>query len=74
MMKPLALASKGLRKTFTVFGAQKCRKNPITPIPPSSFDYISAPKAEYFTAGFGKTPILPKDLDKKKYYIAGYNS
>ncbi|NMP38199.1 MAG: hypothetical protein GX051_08820 [Clostridiales bacterium] len=73
-MQALSLVSTGLRKTFTALGARKCKTNPITPIVPSEFDYISEPKSEYFIAGFGKTPVLPKDLDKKKYYIAGYNS
>lgn len=35
-------------------------------------DFISEAKAEKYTVGFSKEVMLPDDIDKKKYYIAGY--
>lgn len=35
-------------------------------------DFISEPKGEKYTVGFGKEVLLPDDIDTKKYYIAGY--
>ena len=26
-----------------------------------------------FTVGFGKAPMMPEDITKKKYYVAGYD-
>ena len=45
--------------------------NPAKPLPPTQVDF-SKEKGECFTVGFGKCVMLPEDIDKKKYYIAGY--
>ncbi len=45
--------------------------NPAKPLPPMQVDF-SEEKGKCFTVGFGKCVILPDDIDKKKYYIAGY--
>ena len=41
-------------------------------IPDGKLVSSDGPAADYFTAGYGKAVILPDDIDKKKYYIAGY--
>ena len=42
-------------------------------LPDGVFDRAETP-GETFTAGFGRCPFLPDDIEKKKYYIAGYGS
>ena len=49
------------------------RFNYTEPIPDGEFCYTKDAAAEYFTAGFGKAVMLPDDINKKKYYIAGYS-
>ena len=48
-------------------------KNPAPPIEDGEFDYVEKAQSKYFTAGFGKAVMLPDDIDKKTYYIAGYS-
>ncbi len=45
--------------------------NPAKPLPSTTVDFTQN-KGECFTVGFGKCVMLPDDIDKKKYYIAGY--
>ena len=47
---------------------QKCTK----PLEKGRFDCTPRAKSELFSLGFSKESILPDDVDKKKYYIAGY--
>ncbi len=35
---------------------------------------FSSDKGEFFTCGFGKADLTPKDVNEKTYYIAGYGS
>ena len=35
-------------------------------------DFIKEPVSDKFTVGFSKKYILPDDIEKNKYYIAGY--
>ena len=51
---------------------KKSETKPAPQIEDSVFDYVKDSDSEFFTVGFGKSSILPPDLDKKKYYIAGY--
>ena len=44
---------------------------PAADLPDGAFDYSAEPGSG-FTAGFGKAAFLPDDIEKKKYYIAGY--
>lgn len=46
-------------------------KNPAKPLPQSKVDFTED-KGDCFTVGFGRCVMLPEDIDKKKYYIAGY--
>ena len=68
MMDISKLASSAL-KSITNIG----RFNFTEPIPDGEFNYTKEAAAEYFTAGFGKAVMLPDDINKKKYYIAGYS-
>lgn len=68
------IASVVLRKGFSASGQLHKGSKPPRPLPKAGFDYIAKPTGKCFTVGFGKTEILPDDLDRKKYYIAGYNS
>ena len=42
------------------------------PLEDGAFDYTSKAASDRFTAGFGRAVMLPDDVDKKNYYIAGY--
>ncbi len=54
-------------RRIAAFGAA-----PAAPLPEGEFSAPAKAPAEYFTAGFGKAPVLPEDIDTAKYYIAGY--
>lgn len=71
-MKPLTAAYKAIDFVFRNQSKKITPKNAATPIEKAK--YICTPKAkgEYFSLGFAKASILPDDIDKKKYYIAGY--
>lgn len=70
-LKPVA---KILKNRIVKKGAREFKKNPALEIPKTSFDYIREPKSDYFTVGFAKTEIMPTDIPKKKYYVAGYSA
>ena len=63
-----------LKSSFIKGGASMLKKNPSPPIPMGKYDKIDAPVSEYFTVGFAKADVMPDDLDKKKYYVAGYKA
>lgn len=66
-----AMVSKALNG-ITSLGQKKADKRAVPPIKDGRFDYVPEAKSDYFTAGFGKAAMLPDDIDRKKYYIAGY--
>ena len=72
-MNTTAILSKNLRKIFLRYDSAKAKKSANQNISEGSFDYVKSPSSEFFTVGFGKESILPRDLSEKKYYIAGYN-
>ncbi len=73
-MHPKTILSKSIQKIAAV-PKRKRRRMPDAPlIAKAAFDKIDRPKAAFFTAGFGKAKIVPPDLFKKKYYVAGYSS
>lgn len=72
-MQPMAIVSKSAKKLISTSPAKRKKMADAPPIPQAVFDKIDAPKAKYFTAGFGKAEIIPPDLLDRKYYIAGYN-
>lgn len=71
-MSALGNVGKILKKTMARSGAKGTKKNPAPELPKGKFDYISEPKSEFFSVGFAKTEIMPDDMDRKKYYVAGY--
>ena len=71
-MNALGIVTKALKKTMATVGSVGSKKNPALELPKGSFDYISEPKNEFFSIGFAKTEVMPDDMDKKTYYVAGY--
>ena len=63
-----------LNRTFSAGGAAALRKNPALPISMGKYDKIDKPVSDVFTVGFAKADVMPDDIDKKKYYIAGYKA
>lgn len=47
-------------------------KKKTVPLKKAEFNLSPRAKSEYFSLGYSKMSILPDDVDKKKYYIAGY--
>lgn len=70
-MKPVA---KFVKKRMENKGRKLLKKSPPPALKKGVFDKIEEPKSEFFTAGFSKTDIMPADISKKKYWIAGYNA
>ncbi|HOO26334.1 MAG TPA: hypothetical protein PKW24_06945 [Clostridiales bacterium] len=50
------------------------KKDPAPVLERGVYDLVAEAKSEYFTLGFSKTDIMPDDILKKKYYVAGYNA
>ena len=65
------MVSKALNG-IVALGQKKADKKITPPIEDGKFDYVPEAKGEFFTAGFGKAVMLPDDIDKRTYYIAGY--
>ena len=73
-MDPKVILSKSAKKFVGVSGVKRKKMPELKPLPKAEFDKLKTAKAEFFTAGFGKARIIPPDLLRKKYYIAGYNA
>lgn len=71
-MKPLTAAYKALELVLTAQSKHLTEKKCTTPLEKAEFDCTPRAKSELFSLGFSKESILPDDVDKKKYYIAGY--
>ncbi len=71
-MDPLKLAVKGLNSVLKSQSKRVTKKTFAYPTVKTTFSCPARPKSQSFSLGFGKASILPKDIDKKKYYIAGY--
>lgn len=70
-MKALA---RTLEKSMIRSGKKLAKKGPAPQIPKGVFDRVPEAKSEFFTVGFAKTDIMPDDIPKKKYYVAGYKA
>ncbi|HOD02192.1 MAG TPA: hypothetical protein PKN28_02585, partial [Clostridiales bacterium] len=46
--------------------------NPPAPLPEGEFDCLGEAKSDFFTVGFGKTVIMPPDMNARPFYVAGY--
>lgn len=71
-MKAMGLLTKVLTKRLVKGGAKMAKKSPAPPLADGVFDKVEEAKSDFFKAGFAKTDVMPPDMDKKKYYIAGY--
>ncbi len=74
-MKTEKLYTKALKlvpkiKKITSFHA---KISPPPRLQKGKFDYLSKALSDHFTVGFGKAIIVPEDILRKKYYMAGYN-
>jgi len=79
--KAITLAKNAAKKVGTAlltthaktYGKNSVKKNGMSPdFPLSGFDCKKADPNGHFTVGFGKAEMLPEDLHKKRYYMAGY--
>ena len=69
-MSALSTFLNGVNRLGSIKGAGK-----IAPkLSNSEFCFSNTSKSEHFTAGFGKAPMVPSDIEKRKYYIAGYRA
>jgi len=48
------------------------QKHPVKAVPRAAYDKLDEPTSGHFTLGFAKADIMPDDLPKKKYWVAGY--
>ena len=64
------LLSKTLKGVNSI-GMKRAEKR-TQPLQDGTFDYVPDAAGDRFTAGFGKAVLLPDDIDKRNYYIAGY--
>ncbi len=66
------VVSKLLTGIIKAHGRMSFESKPLKKLKDTKVDFIKEAKSEKFTVGFGKAIMLPDDIDKKKYYIAGY--
>ena len=71
-MSVLGVAARTAQKMTAKSGIKKCKKNPAPELPKGVYDKIDAPVSEYFSVGFASEDVMPDDIGKKKYYVAGY--
>lgn len=67
-----SVVSKLLTGVIKTHGKMSLKSHPLEALKDTKVDFLSDAKAGKFTVGFGKEIMLPDDIDKKKYYIAGY--
>lgn len=72
-MKALKLVSKALTASVKLSGKGKARFKDAPILASAEFDYTKEATSDHFTAGFGKEPIMPPDITRKTYWVAGYN-
>lgn len=53
-------------------GKMSLKSRQAQPLEAVEVDFISEPVSDKYTVGFHREIMLPDDIDKKKYYIAGY--
>lgn len=53
-------------------GKMSLKSKAVKPLEATKVDFIDSAVGECFTVGFGKSILLPDDIETKKYYIAGY--
>ena len=71
-MKPSAIASKALRFALGAQSRLVTAATALKSLPKAEFSAPTYPTGCEYILGFAKAEILPPDIGKKKYYIAGY--
>lgn len=71
-MKPLTAVYKTLNFLLTAQSKHITDKKTAVPVKAAEFNCTPRAKSDFFSLGYSKMSILPDDVDKKKYYIAGY--
>ena len=71
-MKPSAIASKALRFALGAQSRLVTAATAVKSLPKAEFSAPTYPTGCEYILGFAKAEILPPDIGKKKYYIAGY--
>ncbi len=71
-MKPLEAAYKAINFVFTAQSKNVTKSKEAHPLKQAEFNCPPGAKGELFSLGFAKASILPDDISRKKYYIAGY--
>jgi len=71
-MDILAGAVSFAQKRFANGSVKYARRHPAAAISKAAYDRLDQPKSDRFTLGFAKTNIMPHDIPKKKYWVAGY--
>lgn len=71
-MKIFDIIVSDLLHDIVSLGQKKAEKRFVPPVADGAFDYVPTAQSKFFTAGFGKEVMLPDDINKRTYYIAGY--
>lgn len=71
-MKPMTALYKTLDFILRTQSKHITEKREAVPLEKAKFIAPPKAKSDRFLMGFSKASILPDDIDKKKYYIAGY--
>lgn len=71
-MKPSAFASKALRFALGLQSRHVTAATVAKALPTAEFIAPTYPTGKDYSLGYAKAEILPPDIGKKKYYIAGY--
>lgn len=71
-MKPMSIVTKVLGASISAAGKSKAKRVQAPEIPKAAFHHTAKARGKTFKVGFGKESIMPVDISKKKYYIAGY--
>ncbi|MDR1464702.1 MAG: hypothetical protein LBJ11_05315 [Oscillospiraceae bacterium] len=73
-MSAWSIITTTARKRFRKGSVKYGKKHPTPKLSRARYDYLAAPKSDCFTLGFAKTDVMPPDVTKKKYWVAGYRA
>ncbi len=63
----------GLKQNAKRISKAVAQKQGVSPdLPKGTYDVLKGAPADYFTVGFGRAKMIPPDVHKKRYYMAGY--
>ncbi len=68
----MSVVSSLLTTIVKARGKMCFKSKPVLPLESTKVDFNSNYNGEKYALGFSKAVVLPDDIDKKKYYIAGY--